>query len=168
MKIFALLLALMVTGGIATPAAGPSTNPAGSRGLLLIDPSSMPITAGKVTLSITSLQRTDGVYAGEYKLNVFPYFYKNEKGRLAIVVSDESLAAINRGEAVTVIGTATTSGKYGKRRDIQATATPADRDHGSLKVWFTVGSREMTFRPAYHFVEKETTETRTRTNKTNL
>jgi len=166
MKYIMLLLALVLAGGIAARAAGPSPNPVGSRDLLLIDPSSMPITAGKVTLSINSLLRTNGVYAGEYKLNVFPYFYKNEKGRLAIVVSDESLTAINRGEAVTVIGTATTSGKYGKRRDIQATATPADRDHGSLKVWFTVGNREMTFRPAYHFVEKATPETRTRTNKT--
>ena len=52
----------------------------------------MPIAGGKATLTIGPLQRTNGTYAGDYKLKVFPYFLKNDKGRLAIVVSDAALA----------------------------------------------------------------------------
>jgi hypothetical protein len=96
----------------------------------------------------------DGVYTGDYKLKVFPYFLKNEKGRLAIVVSDESLAEINQGKVAAIIGTATTttSGKGGQTRHIDATATPADNNRGKLKLWFTTaGNRKMIFEPAYHF-----------------
>jgi hypothetical protein len=72
--------------------------------ILMIDPSSMPIAAGKATLTIGALQRVDGVYSGDYKIKVFPWFLKNEKGRLAIVVSDESLAEINQGKAAAMSG----------------------------------------------------------------
>ena len=85
-----------------------------------------------------------------------PYFWKNEKGRLAIVVSDETLAKINQGKAATIIGTATTSGKGGMSRHIDATATPANIDRGTLKLWFASGDRIMIFEPAYHLSEKGT------------
>ena len=86
----------------------------------------MPVSAGKVTLIIGPLKRANGVYTGDYKIKVFPYFFKNENGRLAIVVSDASLAAVNQGKVVAITGTATTSGKGGKSRTIEATATPTD------------------------------------------
>ncbi len=118
----------------------------------MIDPSSMPVAAGRATLIIGALQRVDGVYAGDYRIKVFPYFLKNEKGRLAIVVSDASLAGINQGKVEAIIGTATTSGKGGRSRHIDATATPADINRGTLKLWFTsAGNRKMIFEPAYHF-----------------
>jgi hypothetical protein len=85
------------------------------------------------------------------RIKVFPYFFKNEKGRLAIVVSDASLAGINQGKVEAIIGTATTSGKGGRSRHIDATATPADINRGTLKLWFTAGNRKMIFEPAYHF-----------------
>ena len=87
---------------------------------------------------------------------MFPYFFKNEKGRLAIVVSDESLAEVNQGKVAAITGTATTSGKGGKSRPIEATATPADINHGTLKLWFTAGDRKMIFEPAYHFAGEGT------------
>jgi len=111
----------------------------------------MPIAGGKAILTIGALQRADGVYSGNYKINVSPYFFKNEKGKLAIVVSDESLAQINQGKVAAIIGTATTSGKGGASRHMDATATPATIDRGMLKVWFTAGDRKMIFEPAYHF-----------------
>ena len=40
----------------------------------MIDPSSMPVDAGKATLTIGALQRADGVYTGNYKITVFPWF----------------------------------------------------------------------------------------------
>jgi|SRR5665213_370633 len=145
------LLALLVAGWSAALVAPASTNSAAGNRILLIDPSSMPMAAAKATLIIGPLQRTNGVYSGDYRLKVFPYFFKNEKGRLAIVVSDASLAEASQGKVVAITGTATASGKGGKSRPIAATATPADINHGTLKLWFTAGSRKMIFEPAYHF-----------------
>jgi hypothetical protein len=138
---------------IANHAAPASTNSVPANRILMIDSSSMPVDAGKATLIIGALQRVDGVYSGDYKVRVFPYFLKNEKGTLAIVVSDESLAGINHGKVVAIIGTATTSGKAGRSRHIDATAMPVDINHGTLKLWFMAGNRKMIFEPTYHVAE---------------
>src|SRR5580658_7480908 len=174
MKVLFALLALLAAGcGGSLVAPGPakplpinspstssaSTKSAPNNRILLIDPSSMPIAAGKATLIIGALQRTNGVYSGDYKIKVAPYFFKSEKGRLAIIVSDQSLAAINKGKVAAIIGTSTTSGKDGKTRHIDATATPANIDHGKLKLWFMAGDRKMVFEPAYHFAGPGTAET---------
>ena len=156
MKRAIILLALVVGCFSSAPAAPVSTNTTAFGRVLLIDSSSMPVGGGKATLIIGPLQRTNGVFTGDYKLNIFPYFLRTEKGRLAIVVSDESLAEAGQGKVVAVTGTATTNGKNGRCRPIAAIATPVDRDHGMLKLWFTAGSRKMIFEPAYHFAGKET------------
>jgi len=127
------------------------TNAAPASRILMIESSSMPVGAGEATLIIGPLQRTNGIYSGDYNLKVFPWFLKNEKGRLAIVVSDESLAEAGQGRVVTITGTATTSGKGGRTRPVEVTATPEDINHGTLKVLFLAGSRKMIFEPAYHF-----------------
>jgi hypothetical protein len=170
MKRIAFLLALLAAGWGGVHAATALTNSASTDRILMIDPSSMPIATGKATLIIGALQRVDGVYTGEYKLKVFPYFLKNEKGRLAIVVSDESLSEINQGKAATIVGTATTttSGKGGRTRHIDATATPADINRGTLKLWFMAGNRKMIFEPAYHFAGAGTAAVRAQTTETNL
>jgi hypothetical protein len=115
----------------------------------------MPVAGGQATLTIGPLVRAGGVYSGDYKVSVAPYFFKNEKGRLAIVVSDEAMAGIAQGKTVAIIGTATTSGRGGETRHIDATATPVDINHGTLKLWFAAGKRTIIFEPAYHFAEKE-------------
>jgi hypothetical protein len=144
------------TNSIGTSTAHASANSAPSDRILVIDPSSMPIAGGKATLIIGALQRTKGVYAGDYKIKVFPYFSKNEKGTLAIVVSDLSLAKLNQGKVAAIIGTATTNGKGGRSRHIDATATPFNMNRGTLKLWFMAGNRKMIFAPTYHFTGKET------------
>jgi hypothetical protein len=164
-EVFALLLAKTRASAtnssamnpISNPAAPPATNSVSTNLTLMIGPSSMPVDGGKATLTIGALQRTNGVYTGGYKITVFPYFLKNEKGTLAIVVSDESLAKINQGEVVAITGTATTSGKSGSTRSVEAMATPADINHGNLKLWFMAGDRKMIFEPAYHFAGKDST-----------
>jgi len=157
MKRITVLLVLRAAGWSPTQAAPVPTNSAPGERILMIDPSSMPVAAGRATLIIGALQRVDGVYAGDYRIRVFPYFLKNEKGRLAIVVSDASLAGIDQGKVEAIIGTATTSGKGGRSRHIDATATPADINRGTLKLWFTsAGNRKMVFEPAYHFVKSGT------------
>ena len=151
MKRITVLLALLAVGWCAAQAASASTNSAPANRILLIDPSSMPVAAGKATLIVGALRRANGVYTGEYKLKVFPWFLKNEKGTLAIIVSDESLAEASQGKVVAITGTATTSGKGGKSRHIDATATPTDSNGGRLKLWFITDDRKMIFEPAYHF-----------------
>jgi hypothetical protein len=168
MKLQLTLLALFAAGLGDSQAAPGSTNSASTNRILIVDPSSMPVAGGTVTLTIGTLQRTDGVYYGYYKTKVFPYFLNNEKGRLAIIVSDESMARINEGKVVAVIGTATTSGKGGISRRIDATATPVDINHGALKLWFAMGDRKMVFKPAYHFSGKMTAAVLALPAETNL
>jgi hypothetical protein len=151
MKPITVLLALLAVGWGDVHATPVSTNSATASRILMIDSSSMTVAAGKAILTIGALLRTNGVYAGDYRIKVFPYFLKNEKGRLAIAVSDASLAEASQGKVVAITGTATTSGPGGRTRHIDATATPADINHGTLKLWFTAGSRKMIFEPAYHF-----------------
>ena len=145
------MLALLAIGWIPALAGPAPTNSAAANRVLLIDPSSMRVEAGKATLTIGPLQRTNGVYAGDYKLKVFPWFLNNEKGTLAILVSDEAIAEAKQGKIVTITGTATASGKNGKCWPIVVIATPVDEDHGTLKLWFVAGSRKMIFTPGYHF-----------------
>ena len=156
------LAACLLAGCQSPPAVAPpqsnaapaATKTATAGRILMIDPSSMPVAAGKATLIIGPLQRADGVYAGDYQMKVFPYFLKNEKGRLAIVVSDAALIAISQGKTTAITGTATTTGHGGRSRHIEATATPVDGNHGTLKLWFTTAeNRKMTFTPAYHLAE---------------
>jgi len=168
-EVFALLLSKTksaTTNSISNHAGTASTNSVPTNSILMIDPSSMPIAAGKATLIIGMLQRADGIYSGDYKVKIFPYFFKKEKGRLAIVVSDESLAKINQGKVTTIIGTATTSGKGGRSRHIDATVTPVNINRGTLKLWFMAGNKKMIFEPAYHFAEKGTVAVLARTTET--
>ncbi|HTI99577.1 MAG TPA: hypothetical protein VL527_11900 [Dongiaceae bacterium] len=155
MQRLTFLLALFVAGCTAAPVSGLATPAAPSDRKLLIDPSSMRVEAGKATLIIGVLERRAGVYSGDYRIKVFPYFFKNEKGRLAIMVSDEALARVRRGEAVTITGTATTAGKNGKTRHIEARVTPDQGDHGTLRLWFMAGDRKMIFEPAYRLANPE-------------
>jgi hypothetical protein len=156
MKRIILLLALLAVGWSPALAAPTSTNSTTDNRVLLVDHSSMSLGVGKATLTIGPLGRTNGVYAGDYKLTVFPWFLNNESGRLAILVSDETMAEASKGKVVTITGTATASGKGGARRPIVIIATPVDKDHGILNLSFMAGSRKMIFTPAYHFTDNAT------------
>jgi hypothetical protein len=147
------------TNPSSIPAAPAPTSSFSTYQTLMIDPSSMAVEGGNATLTIGTLQRVDGVYNGNYKITVFPWFLKSEKGTLAIIVSDESLAKINQGKMAPITGitgTATTSGKGEHSRPIEAIATPTDINHGNLKLWFMAGDRKMIFEPAYQFTGKNT------------
>ncbi len=153
MKRTILLLTLLVSSWTGAAVAADGTNEISANRVLLIDRSSTALPGGKATLTIGSLQRSAGVYAGDYQMKISPYFYKSEKGRLAIVVSDESLAMLRQGKVAIIVGTATTNGKGGETRHIDARATPIDNHRGTLKLWFMSGDRKMTFEPGYRFAE---------------
>jgi hypothetical protein len=152
MKRITIFLALLATGLGSAHAAPDSTNHINSDRILMVDPSSASVAAGRATLTIGALLRTNDLYTGNYKIKVFPYFFKNEKGTLTVFVSDATLAGINAGKVAVITGTATTSGKGGRTRHIDVTATPMDINQGKLKLCFiTASNRKLIFEPAYHF-----------------
>jgi hypothetical protein len=112
----------------------------------------MKISGGKATLLIGTLKRTNDIYRGDFQMKVSPWFFKNEKGKLAITVTDQSIAKASQGFPVEISGTATTDGKSSAIRSISAVATPLDPDHGGLKLWFTVDERKMFFETDYRFI----------------
>jgi len=148
-----LLLLLLASSWCAAQAeAEPTaTNVVGR--LLLLENSTMSLKAAKATLIIGPLTRTNGVFVGNFKMKVFPYFFKNDWGRLSIKASDEDMAAFEQGKTVAVTGIAT-SEKNGSVRPIEIKATPQDRDHGTVCLCFEAAKQKMTFSPAYHFADK--------------
>ena len=147
-----LLLLLLVTNLGATQTSPQATNSA-SR-ILILENSTMAFPTAKATLIIGPLTCSNHVYVGDFKVKVFPYFFKNDWGRLAINVPDTALTALNQGRAASVTGTST-SLKKGTVRQIEITATPIDRNHGNVSLWFLVKDQKMIFTPAYHFTSNE-------------
>lgn len=150
--LFPLLLASSWGAAQAAPTA---TNPATSR-VLVLEQSTMPLTMAKATLIVGPLTRTNSVFAGDFRVNVFPFVFKSDWGRLAIKVPDTVLAAADQGKTVAVTGLSTST-KNGIVRHIEITATPKDREHGTLRLWFMVGNQKMIFTPAYHFDDQAMT-----------
>jgi hypothetical protein len=121
--------------------------------VLMIERSFTRVAGGKATLIIGPLRRTNDIFGGEFRMKIVPYFFKNDQGTLAIVITPECFAKASKGLTVDIAGTATTAGKNGMVRKINAVATPVDNDHGALKLWFTVDERKMVFETKYRFAE---------------
>jgi hypothetical protein len=131
-----------------------STNSPSADGVLLIERSLLRTSGAKAVLTVGPLCRAAGTFAGDYQVKVSPYFFKSEKGKLAIVVSAESLLKLKKGIPAEIAGTATTDGERGSPRPVYATVTPSDADHGALKVWFNSGDKKLIFDTSYRFVQK--------------
>lgn len=150
--LFLLLLLSMTRWGAAQTV--PTATNSVSRTLIL-ENSTMSLPTAKATLIIGPLICSNHVYVGEFKVKVFPYFFKNQRGLLAINVPEEAQAAFNQGKPVTVSGTATST-KDGHVRQVQIMATPKDSDHGAVNLWFNAANQKMIFNPAYHFTNDAT------------
>jgi len=145
----AILCLLLLMSGWRTAQSAPPM-PASAGRMLILENSTMPLTTAKATLFIGPLTRTNGIYAGDFKIKLFPYFFKSDRGRLAINVPDKELAALNQGRPVALTGTST-SAKNGVVRHIEISVLPQDRDHGTVSLWFMAGKQKMIFNPAYQF-----------------
>jgi hypothetical protein len=151
-----LFLLLLATGCCLAQAAPSATNSVPDGRVLILENSTMPLPTANATLIIGPLTRTNGVYAGDFKIKIFPYFFKNDMGRLAINISDQALAAADQGSTVALTGTSTST-KNGIVRHIEITAMPKDRNHGTVSLWFMAGDQKMIFNPAYHFTNNAVT-----------
>ena len=155
MKLRTLLMAFLIAGaaslGHAQERAAMARIPALAK--ILIEPSSASLTGGNVRLTTTALSRKAGAYVGDYQLKVTPYFFKSEKGKLFIHVTDELLRKLINGTAVEVTGKATTTGTA-ETRPITARATPLGTDRGSLMVAVLTENGKLIFNSSYRFAEK--------------
>jgi hypothetical protein len=86
-------------------------------------------------------------------MKVTPYFFKNDKGKLVVVVPNGAIAKASPGSSVDFTGTAISGGKKTVVRQIEGVATPVDAEHGALKVWLTVDERKLVFETMYRFEE---------------
>ena len=115
-----------------------------------IAPAKTSIYIGRVTMTMPTFVRSGTTYEAAYIAKVFPYFFYNETGRLSIDVSDETLRALDRGEAIEFKGRGISSD--GAERRIEGKATPAGPNEGKIKVRVFVSKRiELIFNTTYRF-----------------
>ena len=117
---------------------------------IVVETSSTSIYIGKVTLNVAPLARKDGVFSGEYKAKVFPYWFMSEHGTFRMKVSDEDLARVAKGEAVDFTGEAENNGH--EPRKVTGHATPDDATRGKIKVRIFVTEKiQLVFNTTYRF-----------------
>lgn len=133
-----LLLALTL------PAAG--TGRVNSK--LFVAPSSSKLAGGTAKLVVGVLSRDDTSYTGEYQIRVFPYFFKNESGKLLINTPETSLQRMIGGDTASFAGRAITDGT-GETRKITAKVRPAASDHGALTFTVATENGPLVFNTSY-------------------
>lgn len=142
-----LLLSLGVLAWAGARAAEP--DPA-RHDAVLIAPTKTSIYIGSVSMTMPTFTRKDGTYTSTYSAKVFPYFFYNEHGTLAIDVSDDMLRRLDQGEVVEFHGRGLSSD--GEERRIEGKATPADATTGKIKVRVFVSKRiQLIFNTTYRF-----------------
>lgn len=139
----------LASGQETTP---PSASAAGVRSLF-IGPSSTSLSLGKANLIIGAVSRRAGALLGDYKLDVSPFFFKSEKGKISMAVSDAALSKLTQGEAVEFTGKAITNGT-GETRAVQAKAVPSANDRGTVTFSFLVEAGKLVFNAPYRLGEK--------------
>jgi len=155
MRVVLLFVTITVLGLQANICAAPATRLVSTNDVLVIDRCLSSVPGGKCTLTIGPLRPIGDFYFGDYATKISPYFFKNEDGKLAILITRESIDKTCGGLPVDITGTATENGKSRKSRRIDATATPLDGRQGTLRLRFLADGREMVFETHYKFVASE-------------
>ena len=132
------------------PAAAPAESAAFQH--VAIAPTKTSIYIGTVAMTMPPFTRAAGRYESSYTAKVFPFFFYNEAGTLAIDVSAEQLATLARGEPIEFKGRGVR--EDGAERRIEGKATPADATSGKVKVRvFVSKSIELIFNTTYRFTD---------------
>lgn len=144
---FLLRLLCVLTLALAARAA---EAPLATYDRVTIAPTKTSIYIGTVSMTMPTFVRKNGAYESSYAAKVFPYFFSNEKGTLAITLSDESLRKLEKGELVEFSGRAVNTD--GEERRVEGKATPADALSGKIKVRVFVSKKiELIFNTTYRF-----------------
>jgi hypothetical protein len=124
----------------------------GSYDRVTIDTVKTSIYIGNVTLTTSPFVRNGTRYHSDYRAKVFPYFFHNEKGVLWVELTDDKLAALDRGERVHFTGHAENSDKESRRIEGHATPTAPGSRTGKIKVRVWVSPKiELIFNSTYRF-----------------
>lgn len=83
-----------------------------------------------------------------------PYFFKNEKGKISIGLSEEALLQITQRKLVSLIGTAKTSGSS-KTRPINGIMTPSANNRGSVTFSIKTDNGALIFTSNYKSADKQ-------------
>ncbi|MBA3544397.1 MAG: hypothetical protein H0T83_08170 [Chthoniobacterales bacterium] len=118
---------------------------------LLIAPSSSSLAGGTAKLDVDPLSRSGGKYVGDYRIKVFPYFFKNENGQLFISVSDPQVRQMVDGGVTSFTGQAQAKGSDITHK-ITAKATPASDGRGELTFTVSTDSGPLVFNTSYRMV----------------
>ncbi|CAN5556221.1 hypothetical protein BH18VER2_BH18VER2_02800 [soil metagenome] len=115
---------------------------------LIVAPSSSSLAGGTAKLVVGVLSREKSAYTGQYRIKVFPYFFKNESGKLLIKVSETSLRRMIEGDATNFAGRAITDGT-GETRRVTARVLPEASDHGVLTFTVATENGPLVFNTSY-------------------
>jgi hypothetical protein len=119
---------------------------------MFVDPSSTTVSFNKVRLIVGPLTPNGKFYVGSYQIKVVPYFLKSETGTLKLDAPDETVRKFAEETEVKFRGKAT-SNKSEKVKVVTGTATPLDKDNGSLIFSLETDNGQMTFKTSYHFAK---------------
>ena len=150
--VLALVLAVAAGRAWAAESAPTAATPAPAPDFARVEvaPAKTSIYIGTVSLTMPAFVREGGTYVSAYTAKVFPYFFYNEAGRLAIDFSDAQLARLAAGETVEFTGRALRTD--GAVHRLEGRAAPADALSGKLKVRVFVSARiELIFNTTYRF-----------------
>lgn len=115
-----------------------------------VAPAKTSIYIGNVKLVMPPFDRRGELYASTYEAKVFPFFFYNEAGRIAIILSDEDLRQLADGERVHFTGEAFSTKEEPRR--VEGHADPADERSGKIKVRVWVSKNiELIFNTTYRF-----------------
>jgi len=115
-----------------------------------VAPTKTSIYIGTVSMALPAFSRRDERYESTYVAKVFPYFFYNEQGTLAIDLPDSALRRLAAGEPVEFSGRAFNTAR--EERRVEGKATPTDARSGKLKVRVFVTKRiELIFNTTYVF-----------------
>jgi hypothetical protein len=122
----------------------------GDHQTVVIAPTKTSVYIGSVSMTMPPFQRVQDRYESTYVAKVFPYFFYNEQGKLAIDFSDDQFAQLARGERVNFKGSGRSDD--GEDRHVEGTATPTDAESGKIKVRVFVSKKiQLIFNTTYRF-----------------
>lgn len=150
--VFLIAMSVALCSDAQTPEASTPGQTAAPGRRLYVEPSSSAVSLGKVSLTVSPLIHQGHLFTGDYGLQVVPYVFKNEKGKLELEATDETVDKIIAGTAMEFTGKATNE-KNGKTKAIIGKITPSAADRGSVTFSVQTDNGLMVFNSTYHFAK---------------
>jgi len=132
---FAAIAVLLLAAAASMPAAG---DPMAKFSTVAIYPASANLFIATVSMAFEPFARHGPEYSSTYVARVFPFFY-TEKGRIWIVIPDDLLRRVDRGEAVDFVGHALNDS--GDSRKVEGHAVPTGPMTGRIRVRVFISRR---------------------------